>query len=169
MGDVDRAPNQVVETVSAREGDAGVRLGGQDGFKVVRREDRAMGSGVSFRRASLADLDAVIELLADDHHQLIVGHEGDTIVAVLQLTVLPCLTHGGRRRAQIEGVRVATDRRGTGVGKGLLAFTLARARDAGCGVAQLTTDRDRPVAASFYESLGFKPTHVGMKLDLTRP
>jgi hypothetical protein len=31
---------------------------------------------------------------------------------------------------------------------------------------QLTTDKKRPVALSFYEKLGFRPTHKGMKLTL---
>src|SRR4051812_48456259 len=91
---------------------------------------------VSFRIAVREDLPAIVDLLADDdlgserepgpdeldhyaaafadidadpRHELIVGDEGDHVVAVLQLTILPCLTHGGRRRAQIEGVRVDAD------------------------------------------------------------
>jgi hypothetical protein len=31
---------------------------------------------------------------------------------------------------------------------------------------QLTTDRRRTDALRFYESLGFRPTHAGMKLPL---
>ncbi len=146
---------------------------------------------VAFRRAVVGDLPAVVALLRDDalgadrestdlapyeaafadidddpRHVLVVGEfEGD-VVACLQATVLPCLTHGGRRRAQVEGVRVSRDQRGTGIGRALLEWTVHWARDQGCGVIQLTTDKTRPDALRFYESLGFTPTHEGLKATL---
>jgi len=36
----------------------------------------------------------------------------------------------------------------------------------GCRLAQLTTNRSRPDARRFYESLGFEASHEGMKLTL---
>jgi hypothetical protein len=36
----------------------------------------------------------------------------------------------------------------------------------GCGLVQLTTNRQRPDAQRFYEKLGFVPSHVGMKLKV---
>ena len=44
---------------------------------------------------------------------------------------------------------------------------IARARAAGCGLVQLTSDVSRLDARRFYERLGFKATHIGMKLPLT--
>jgi hypothetical protein len=41
-----------------------------------------------------------------------------------------------------------------------------RARDLGCQVVQLTTDRSRADAHRFYERLGFESTHIGMKRTL---
>ena len=32
-----------------------------------------------------------------------------------------------------------------------------------------TTNKERPDAYRFYESLGFVPSHTGFKLDLTKP
>lgn len=113
------------------------------------------------------------EIDADPRHLMVVGVVGDgrdtggAVVACLQATVLPCLTHGGRRRAQFEGVRVATALRGAGVGAALLAWSIGWAREQGCGVVQLMTDRRRPDARRFYEAAGFVATHDGMKLDLT--
>jgi len=148
---------------------------------------------VTFRAAREDDLAAVVGLLADDplgatrehgtmadyalafaeidadpNHLLLVGDVDGEVVAVLQLTFLPCLTHGGRRRAQIEGVRVASAHRGAGLGRTMVGLAVDRARTVGCGVVQLTTDVARPDALRFYESLGFQPTHVGLKLPLTR-
>jgi len=144
---------------------------------------------VTFRPATAADLAAVVALLADDdlgvereradlapyeaafadiaadpRHLLLVGVDGAGVVACLQLTVLPCLTHGGRRRGQVEGVRVRADQRGRGVGRALLEAAVAWCRSQGCGVVQLTTDRRRPAALRFYEDLGFVASHVGLKL-----
>ena len=143
---------------------------------------------VSFRPAVTADLGAIVALLRDDElgatreadelepyarafaeidadarHLLLVGELDGEVVACAQVTVLPCLTHGGRRRGQIEGVRVAAALRGSGVGRGLLDAATAWAAREGCGVVQLTTDKARPDALRFYESLGFTATHEGLK------
>ena len=49
---------------------------------------------------------------------------------------------------------------------GELWTAIARARQRGCHLLQLTTDKARPEARRFYESLGFQATHEGMKLHL---
>lgn len=70
------------------------------------------------------------------------------------------------KRATIEGVRVSRDARGTGIGKQLFEYAIKEAKRSGCGVVQLTTDKTRPDAHKFYETLGFEPSHIGMKLRL---
>lgn len=123
--------------------------------------------GATREATDLAPYEAAFAALADDPaHDVLVGVVDGEVVACLQLTVLPCLTHGGRRRAQIEGVRVAAATRGRGVGTALVEAAVARAEAAGCGVVQLTTDRTRPDALRFYERLGFAATHHGLKRDL---
>lgn len=109
---------------------------------------------------------AFTEIDADPRHLLVVGEVDGAVVACLQATVLPCLTHGGRSRAQFEGVRVASGLRGQGVGHALLAWSIDWARRQGCGVVQLTSDKRRPGAIAFYEQLGFVATHQGLKLSL---
>lgn len=81
-----------------------------------------------------------------------------------QITFTSCITHQGGWRATIEGVRVKRRFRGSGVGRELLAWAIARARKRGCRLVQLTTDKARPEALRFYESLGFVASHEGMKL-----
>jgi GNAT superfamily N-acetyltransferase len=56
--------------------------------------------------------------------------------------------------------------RGAGVGKALIAHVIELARERGCVLMQLTTDKRRPEALAFYRSLGFAPSHEGMKLAL---
>ncbi len=102
---------------------------------------------------------------ADPRHRLVVIDDGE-IAATLQLSFLPHLVRAGTERAQIEAVRVASHRRGAGLGRALLEWAIQEARQRGCGVVQLTTDASRPDAHRAYEALGFSATHVGMKLTL---
>ena len=66
-------------------------------------------------------------------------------------------------RAQIEGVRVAASRRGQGLGRAMIEWAVGQAREHGCGLVQLTSDKRRPDAVRFYESLGFTASHEGLK------
>jgi GNAT superfamily N-acetyltransferase len=88
------------------------------------------------------------------------------VVGVLQLTYIPSLTYQGGWRALIEGVRVDSGERSQGLGKTLFEWAIARAREHGCHMVQLTTDKARPDAKRFYESLGFVASHEGLKLHL---
>ena len=69
-------------------------------------------------------------------------------------------------RGQIEGVRIDENARGRGLGRILFEWAIERCGERGCGLVQLTTDKTRPEAHRFYESLGFEATHEGMKLGL---
>ena len=110
--------------------------------------------------------DAFEAISADPNHELMVLEAGGRIAGTLHLTILPSLTYRGRQRAQIEAVRVARTDRGTGFGSSLVQWAVSRARERGCGLVQLTTDKSRPQAIDFYEALGFRATHEGMKLHL---
>ena len=88
------------------------------------------------------------------------------IVGVLQLTFIPYLTYQGGWRGLIEGIRVAAGFRGQGIGRELFQWAIDRARQWGCHLVQLTTDKARPDALRFYESLGFRASHEGLKLHL---
>lgn len=56
--------------------------------------------------------------------------------------------------------------RSHGIGRHLVQRAIDRARERGCRLLQLTTDRRRPDALAFYESQGFTSSHYGLKLDL---
>jgi GNAT superfamily N-acetyltransferase len=153
---------------------------------------------LAIRRATSADLPAIVHLLADDPlgakreadidplpdsyrrafeaidrdpHQalVVVEHEPGAVVGVLQLTFIPSITYRGGWRAQIEGVRVAASHRAEGIGRRLFEWAIARAVERGCHMVQLTTDKARPDARRFYESLGFVASHEGMKLRCPSP
>lgn len=147
----------------------------------------------TFRDATEADLPAVVRLLADDRFgrererdeaplpdsystgframaaqggRLIVAIEDGAVVGCLQLNVIHGVSTQGQTRAQVEGVRVDSARRGDGIGAALMRHAMAEARVAGCAIMQLTSRADRTEAQAFYGRLGFETTHVGMKLAL---
>ncbi len=149
---------------------------------------------VTFRRATAADLPAIVAMLADDglgrgredaslplargytdafaaieadpNQMLAVADSDGVVVGTLQLTFLPGLSHKGAWRGQVESVRVASSRRGTGLGQAMLEWAVAECRARGCRMVQLTTDKTRADAHRFYERLGFKASHEGFKLVL---
>lgn len=103
---------------------------------------------------------------ADPNHLLAVGEIGGELAATLLLSFLPGLSRHGAWRAQIESMRVASTRRGGGLGRQLLDWAIAEARRRDCRLVQLTSDRRRPDAHRFYETAGFEPSHLGYKLTL---
>ncbi len=110
--------------------------------------------------------EALAAIDADPRNEFLVAERDGAVVGCLQLTYIPGLSRRGSERAQIESVRVARALRGQGLGRHLFRWAIERARDRGCALVQLTTDRSREDAHGFYESLGFEPSHVGMKLAL---
>ncbi|MEU4420409.1 GNAT family N-acetyltransferase [Actinoplanes sp. NPDC024001] len=103
---------------------------------------------------------------ADERNELIVATEGDEVVGTCQLTFIPGLSRGGAERLLIEAVRIRADQRGRGLGGDLIRWTVERARERGCRIVQLTTDKRRTDAQRFYAALGFTASHEGMKLIL---
>ncbi len=108
-------------------------------------------------------LKAFRSIEADPRNRLFVAEEAGCVVGTWQVTYIPYLSRGGNERAHIEAVRVASDRRGKGIGRAMMRHALDAARARGCLLAQLTSDRTRPDAHRFYESLGFTASHAGFK------
>ena len=106
------------------------------------------------------------EIEADPNNELIVALADERVVGTLQLTLTPSISFQGGKRATVESVRVDTTQRGAGIGREMMLWTIERARDKGCISIQLTTNADRIDAHRFYLQLGFKASHVGMKLSL---
>jgi GNAT superfamily N-acetyltransferase len=147
-----------------------------------------------FRRATEADVPAIIAMLADDmlgasreatarenlsqylsafrtidadaNQFLLVVEDEGKIVGTLQLTFIAGLARGGLKRGLVEAVRVASDRRGEKIGEAMFAWVLEKCRHEQCGIVQLTTDKSRTEAHRFYDRLGFEPSHIGYKMML---
>jgi GNAT superfamily N-acetyltransferase len=153
-----------------------------------------MSAGMLLREAKREDLPTIVRMLADDplgqkrhrvedplpkdyyaafdaiaaspSNALYVAEVDGAIVGTLQLTFVPGLDYLGAERMLIEAVRVARERRNSGIGKAIIAEAIAIARRHGCQRVELTSSASRKDAHRFYERLGFAASHVGMKLML---
>ncbi|WP_313404970.1 GNAT family N-acetyltransferase [Aeromicrobium sp.] len=133
---------------------------------VALMSDDAIGAGRESTDVT-PYLEAFDEVDADDAHLLlVVRDEAATPVATLQLTIVPGLSRGGTKRLLIEGVRVASSTRGSGLGTTLMRWAQAWGAQRGASIAQLTSDKRRTDAHRFYEALGYEATHEGFKLPL---
>ena len=149
---------------------------------------------IKFRQATREDLPEIVRMLADDflgmtreryenplpesyyrafeeieadkNNELIVAEKDGVIVGTLQITFTPSISFQGGKRAGVESVRVDEKFRGQGIGKELMKWAINRAREENCVALQLTTNAERKDAHRFYENLGFKGSHLGMKLYL---
>lgn len=131
-----------------------------------------------FRDARIDDIDAVLELyahlhpadepaspaqlratfewiLATDGLSLFVLERDGAVVATTYLNVIPNLTRGASPYAVIENVVVDKAFRGMGLGKEIMAGTLAAAWEAGCYKVMLLTGSRRESTHAFYRSCGF--------------
>jgi GNAT superfamily N-acetyltransferase len=146
---------------------------------------------LTYRKATEADLPAIVELLTDDvlgavreiglsdlsiyrrafqeiatdPNQLLCVVESDNqTIGTLQLTFIAGMSRRGAKRGLIEAVRVERAHRGKGVGREMIAWAIQTCKEHGCVLVQLTTDKSRDAAHRFYSSLGFEASHVGFKL-----
>lgn len=151
-------------------------------------------TGLVFRTATRDDLATMIALIADDqlgqtrddaslpldrryleafaaierdaNQMLVAVEQAGALIGCFQITFIPGISRRGAWRGQIESVRVAREKRGAGLGTAMFEWAIAECRRRGCDLVQLYTDKSRKDAHRFYERLGFKASHEGMKLAL---
>lgn len=149
---------------------------------------------IGIRTATVDDLPALVDLLADDkvagsrenatrpivecyfaafhaisedpHNDLLVAEKGGEVVGTMQMTFIPNMTCMGGWRAHVEGLMISSKHRGHGIGTKLMEHAILNAREKGCRLVQLTTNKQRTHADRFYEKLGFSFTHEGAKMVL---
>ena len=102
----------------------------------------------------------------DPNQFMAVLEDAGEVVGYLQLTFIPGLSLKGMLRGQIESVRIASSRRGQGLGRVMLEWAIDECRRRGCGVVQLAMHKSRDDTLRFYKSLGFVASHEGFKLTL---
>jgi GNAT superfamily N-acetyltransferase len=110
--------------------------------------------------------EAMAEIVAADHSTVLVGELDGEVVATAQVTWQRRMMYGAGLVCQIESVRVASRLRGQGLGGELIGWIVDDARGRGCARVELTSNAARAGARRFYERLGFRASHIGMKLYL---
>ena len=147
-------------------------------FRVARREDlpdivRMLADDELGSRREKAGVplpesyyEAFEHINSDPNHQLVVAESNGRIVGTFHLIFLPSISYQGGMRAQIESVRVDREYQNLGIGSEMMMWAIERAKERGAHIVQLTTHNSREAAHRFYERLGFKGSHLGMKLSL---
>jgi ribosomal protein S18 acetylase RimI-like enzyme len=154
-----------------------------------------MSKNLTFRKAQLADLPDIIEMLADDflgksreeflnplpdfylkafeeinqsseNFLLVVDTKEKSVVATMQMTFTSHLVRQASKRLTIEALRVHKNFRSQKIGEAMMNFAISEAKKRGCKIVQFTTDKERGDAHRFYEKLGFQATHLGFKKHL---
>jgi len=151
---------------------------------------------MKFRKATRRDIPFIVQLIANDklgqmrekfedplpekyyeafdkisrdsnQELMVVENDQNEIIGTLHLTFIQYLTYQGGIRAQIEAVRIREDLRGEGIGRKMFEWAIQRSKERNAHLLQLTTDKKRPEAIRFYENLGFKASHEGMKIHFS--
>ena len=128
--------------------------------------DDVLGKARDFTEVDEAYEKAFADIAADPRNHLIVADADGELVGCMQITYIPGLGRHGAERSLIESVRVRSDQRGRGLGRDMMTWAIDQARERGCALVQLTTDKSRADAHRFYRNLGFVASHEGMKLAL---
>ena len=151
-------------------------------------------SALTLRPAVVADLPAILVLLADDplgrdrddpaaadhpdyraafdaiaadpNRDLMVAERDGAIVGTLTLSLLRGLSRRGALTASFEDVRIAAPLRGGGLGTAMITQAIALCRARGCVAISLKSHRSRSAAHRFYARLGFAHSHVAIRLEL---
>ncbi|MFI5732958.1 GNAT family N-acetyltransferase [Kribbella sp. NPDC051587] len=87
-------------------------------------------------------------------HLFVLEDAGD-VVASTYLNLVPNLSRGAAPYGVVENVIVDSARRGTGLGKAIMAGTLQAAWDAGCYKVMLLTGSKRESTHAYYRTCGF--------------
>ena len=149
---------------------------------------------LTYRKAAEADLPFIVKLLTDDavrvtddrpdepfhpryvaalreldtdpNQMMMLAMLGDETVGTIQLTFIPCISGLGTKRCLVEAVHISPAHRSKGLGTELIQWAIEQARQRGCSMAQLTSNKKRFDAHRFYERLGFLKSHEGFKYYL---
>lgn len=106
------------------------------------------------------------EIKAMTGHELLVAEEDGEVVGTMVLIIVPNFSHGALPWAIVENMVVDPAHRRRGVGRALMDYALARAREAGCYKLQLMSNTKRREAHWFYSRLGFKKSAYGFRMYL---
>ncbi|WP_341228526.1 GNAT family N-acetyltransferase [uncultured Arcticibacterium sp.] len=112
-------------------------------------------------------LEAFNTISEDANQYLMVIEDNGEVVGSLHLSIIQYLFRHARKVALLEAVIVKEVRRGHGIGEQLIQWAVAKSKERGACLIELTSNKNRDKAHSFYKKLGFAQSHEGFKLKLT--
>ncbi len=156
---------------------------------------RAQLSTLRIRKARLSDIQDILQLYAqlfshtdqaeenletmlpahrtaffkidrDENSRLFVAESSGDVLGTLFVTVVPNLSHQGRRWAIIENVVVNKELQRASIGTALMKAAIAFAQERNCFRIVLSSSAHRKDSHMFYESLGFEAYGVSFKRHL---
>ena len=95
----------------------------------------------------------------------LVAIEGVKVLGMIAIYWISML-HCHKPVARITTLVVSGEARGQGLGRRLVHDAIVRARQAGCGLIEVTTGLDREDAKAFYRALGFEPSSLRLHRTL---
>ena len=118
----------------------------------------------TYKKAPVEDCRRVFKKMGSvPDYSLLVAEENGEVVGTTVLAILPGFAHGTSPFAVIEYVVVDEKLRSKGIGRLMMEYCMARAREAGCYKIMLTSDIRRERAHQFYRSLGFEASAEGFR------
>jgi len=99
-------------------------------------------------------------------YTLYVAEQAGCIVGSFALLIMDNLGHLGAPSAIVEDVVVDPARHRQGIGKAMMCFAIARAREKRCYKIVLSSNAKRERAHAFYERLGFERHGYSFRLAL---
>ena len=99
-------------------------------------------------------------------YRLLVAELGSHIVGTFMLLVLDNLLHLSAPSGLVEAVAVDPQYQGQGIGRQMMHWAMAAARQSNCYKLVLSSSLTRDRAHAFYESLGFQQRGISFEVRL---
>lgn len=105
--------------------------------------------------------------ISDDNNQILIVacYQGE-VVGTVQVSFIQNMSVRGAYRALLESMHVDSNFRGKNIGSFMMEWAIETAREKGCNIVQLTSNKKRQKAHNFYRKFGFVATHEGFKMPL---
>jgi predicted N-acetyltransferase YhbS len=114
--------------------------------------DQAAENGTRVRSSHY---DAFAEIEKSETSFLLVAEAAEAVVGTLAITIVPNVSHCGKKWAVIENVVVDKQARKSRIGSVMMRHALALARARGCFRVVLSSSIEREGSHKFYRTLGF--------------
>ena len=143
----------------AKESDLARMLELYDELSMVttKAEQRSNTSRDDYRRV-------FAEISNNPKRELLVAEYEGEVVGTVALYIIPNLSHGATPYALVENLVVNHKYRRKGIGRKLMEYTVARAKQEGCHRIELCSSKTRRDAHRLYKSVGFKPEAYGFRI-----